>query len=84
MSAQIIDDQEGKTLVSVSAKDIKNLSSGKGESQRVALAKALGKEIAARAEKKKIKEVVFDRGPYAYHGRVKAFAESARAGGLKF
>ncbi len=76
--AQIIDDSKGVTTVSASERDIK-VKGNKTES-----AFAVGEMIAAKAKEKKIKEVVFDRGGYLYHGRVKALAEGARKGGLKF
>lgn len=78
--AQIIDDESGKTLVSASSteKDFKNYGGN------VEAAKKVGEALAQRASKKKIKQVVFDRGGYLYHGRVKALAESARANGLEF
>ena len=79
--AQIIDDVAGVTLVSAStiAKgvDVKKLSKSDA-------AKAVGKELAARAKKAKISTVVFDRGGYLYTGRVKALADGAREGGLVF
>ena len=78
IKAQLIDDAAGKTLVSASDHDIKDKLTG------AKLAEAVGKELAQRASKKKISSVVFDRGPYAYHGRVKAVAEGARNNGLKF
>ncbi len=81
--AQIIDDAAGHTRVSASSRDQevqKTLKSG----GNVAAAKAVGKTLAERAKAAGISEVVFDRGGYAYHGRVKALAEAARAGGLKF
>lgn len=77
LSAQIIDDQKRQTLVSASDSEIK----GKNGLER---AKQVGQLIADRAKKKKIEAVAFDRGAYAYHGQVKALAEAARAGGLKF
>ena len=77
--AQIIDDTTGKTLVSCSSVELK-LELG----SNVEAAKQVGSEIAARALKKKIKQVVFDRGGYIYHGRVKALAEAAREAGLEF
>jgi large subunit ribosomal protein L18 len=77
--AQIIDDQAGKTLAAACSLDKKI----KGGSNREA-AEAVGKLLAERAVKAGIKEVAFDRGRYPYHGRVKALAEGARAGGLKF
>ena len=76
---QIIDDVNGKTLVACSSVDMKLENGGNIEA-----AKAVGSEIASRAKKKKIKKVVFDRGGYIYHGRVKALAESAREAGLEF
>lgn len=77
--AQIIDDEKGETLVSVSEKEVV-----KTGSKKVEAAFALGKLLAEKAKKKKVSEVVFDRGSFAYHGRVKAFAEGAREGGLIF
>ena len=81
--AQIIDDTKGITLVSASTleKDIKSKIK-KGSSKLAA--EETGKLIAERAKKAKISEVVFDRGAYIYHGRVKALAEAARNGGLSF
>jgi len=76
-SAQLIDDQAGVTLAAIS--DIKE----KG-STNIASATKLGKAIATAAKKVKITTVVFDRGGYAYHGQVKAFAEAAREAGLQF
>lgn len=77
--AQIIDDENGKTLVSSSAKDIKNKKFNKTEA-----AKEIGKVLAEKAKAKGIGEVVFDKGAYKYHGRVKALADGAREGGLEF
>lgn len=81
--AQIIDDENQKTLVSASTleKEIKQLCQGKSKSEQ---AKIVGQEIAKRALKNKIKEVVFDRGGYIYIGRVQALADGAREAGLKF
>ena len=78
--AQIIDDVEGKTLVSASTldKEIKTKHSN------IEAAKELGALIAKRATEKNIKTVVYDRGGYIYHGVVKEFAESARSAGLEF
>ena len=79
---QVIDDLEGKTLVSASSAEGK-----KGERRgggNVAAAKEVGKAIAQRAKAKGITKVVFDRGGYIYHGRVKALADAAREGGLQF
>jgi ribosomal protein L18, bacterial type len=77
--AQIIDDVNGTTLVSANSVEMKIANGG-----NVAAAKQVGEEIAKRAKKAKIEEVVFDRGGYIYHGRVKALAEAAREAGLKF
>ncbi len=81
--AQIIDDRKGLTLASASTLD-EGLKAGiKTTSDRDA-AKAVGKLIAERAKTKNVTEVVFDRGKYLYHGRVKALADGAREGGLSF
>ena len=81
ITAQIIDDEKGVTLVSASTleSELKITNGGNVEA-----AKLIGAEIAKRAKKAKIEEVVFDRGGYLYHGRVKALAEAARENGLKF
>jgi large subunit ribosomal protein L18 len=76
--AQLIDDEAGKTLVAASSKDIKKID------KKVNLAVEVGKLLAQKAGEKKISSAVFDRGGFAYHGRVKALAEGAREGGLKF
>ena len=81
ISAQIIDDEKGVTLVSVSTLE-KELNIKNGGN--VEAAKKVGAEIAKRAKKAKINEVVFDRSGYLYHGRVKALAEAARENGLEF
>src|SRR5690349_21788074 len=78
--AQVIDDTKGHTVVSASTKE-KSGGSGGGN---VAGAKAIGKLVAQRAQEKGIQAVVFDRGGYLYHGRVKALADAAREAGLKF
>ena len=78
--AQIIDDVAGKTLVSASTVE----KSFEGNGSNVEAAKKIGAVIAERALKQGVEEVVFDRGGYIYHGRVKALAEAAREGGLKF
>ena len=81
IEAQIIDDVKGVTLVSASSLEKElNLKNG----GNVEAAKVIGTEIAKRAKKAKINTVVFDRGGYLYHGRVKALAEAARDGGLEF
>ncbi len=85
--AQIINDQKGQTLVAASEKDLiskqktKSKNDSKTKSDR---AKEVGRAIAQKALKIGIKKVVFDRGPFKYHGRVKALAEAARKDGLKF
>lgn len=81
--AQIIDDVKGETLVSASTLDpeVKAALNGKSKTEQ---AKLVGETIAKRALKKKIKEVVFDRGGYIYIGRVQALADGAREAGLKF
>ncbi len=81
--AQVIDDVKGETLAAASSieKDMRGqLKTG----ANIEAAKAVGKLVAERAGAKGIKDVVFDRGGYLYHGRVKALAEAAREGGLKF
>jgi large subunit ribosomal protein L18 len=81
--AQIVDDSSGQTLVSASSMDKevrKTLKSG----GNVAAAKTVGQILAARAKAAGLARVVFDRGGYGYHGRVKALADAAREGGLKF
>ncbi len=75
--AQMIDDDKGVTLASVHSKEIK--SGGK----KTEISFELGKALAKKALDKKIKQAVFDRGGYKFHGRVKAVAEGARQGGLK-
>jgi large subunit ribosomal protein L18 len=81
--AQVIDDVKGETVASASSleKDMRtNLKTG----ANIEAAKAVGKRLAERAASKGIKLVVFDRGGYLYHGRVKALADAAREGGLNF
>ena len=75
--AQLIDDQKGETLASASTLKLKT-------GGNVAAAKDIGKAIAEKAKEKGIKKVVFDRGGFLYHGRVKALAEAAREAGLEF
>ncbi len=93
--AQVIDDAEGKTLVAASSldKDAKPAKAAKGSKAaksaktgggNVAAAKTIGKLVAERAKETGITRVVFDRGGYPYHGRVRALAEAARAAGLEF
>ncbi len=88
--AQLIDDQKGKTLVSASDLDVgskkdKSKKSKKKElTGKAAVAYRVGQIIAEKGLNKKYKKVVFDRGGYKYHGRIKALAEGAREGGLDF
>ena len=81
--AQIIDDTQGATLASASSLD-RDLKSKLKSGGSVDAAGEVGKLIAARARDAGVAEVVFDRGPYLYHGRVKALAEAAREAGLAF
>jgi len=78
--AQIINDEIGQTLVGISEKELRV----KEKANKTERAKELGVALAKKAIDKKIKFVAFDRGSYLYHGRVKALAEGAREGGLKF
>jgi len=80
---QVIDDRSGKTLVSASSVDAETKKNLKGGGN-VAAAKVIGKTVAERAKSAGISKVVFDRGGYKYHGRVKALADAAREAGLKF
>jgi len=96
--AQLIDDEKGKTLIAASDLELKKprrkaASQPQGKktkkemaarSGKTAIAYEVGKLIAQKAIKKKIEKIVFDRGGYKYHGRVKALAEGARSAGLKF
>ena len=79
ISVQIIDDVTGTTLASAST-----LEDKKVKGSNLDAATHIGKLIAERAKKAKIEDVIFDRGPYLYHGRVKALADAAREAGLKF
>ena len=81
--AQLIDDVKGATLAAASSLE-KTMREGAKTGADIAAAKAVGKLIAERAKEKGIKDVVFDRGGYLYHGRVKALADAAREGGLTF
>lgn len=80
---QIIDDAQGRTVASASSLEKANRERLK-TGATVEAAKLIGQQIAERAVQARIREVVFDRGAYMYHGRVKALAEGAREGGLKF
>ncbi len=77
--AQMIDDNTGKTLVSASSRELVKAKKGK----KVDQAKALGTLIAEKSKKLSIKEAIFSKGPYLYHGRIKSLAEGAREAGLK-
>ncbi|MCA1403011.1 50S ribosomal protein L18 [Ensifer sp. IC3342] len=81
--AQIIDDVAGKTIASASTLDT-DLRSSLKTGADTAAATAVGKLLAERASKAGVKDVVFDRGAFIYHGRIKALAEAAREGGLNF
>lgn len=86
IAAQLIDDAAGRTLAAASDRELKkaDLKGAEGMAAKVAVAYAVGQAIAGKAKKAGISAVVFDRGGYAYHGRVKALADGARAGGLQF
>jgi large subunit ribosomal protein L18 len=81
--AQVIDDQKGVTLAAASTLEEGFKKGGKTGADKTA-AQAIGKLVAERAVKAGVESVVFDRGAYLYHGRVKALADGAREGGLKF
>ena len=81
--AQIIDDESGRTVVAASSLE-KDARAGLKTGADVEAAKTIGKLIAERAVAAGVTEIVFDRGAYMYHGRVKALAEGAREGGLQF
>jgi large subunit ribosomal protein L18 len=80
---QLIDDDKGVTLATASTLE-KTMREAGNKGADIDAAKAVGKLIAERAKEKNIKEVVFDRGSYLYHGRIKALADAAREGGLNF
>jgi large subunit ribosomal protein L18 len=82
VSAQIIDDEKGLTIVSMSDKSLGKL--GELGKDGIGRAKELGKLLAEKAKIKKIKKIVFDKGGYKYHGKIKAIADGAREGGLEF
>lgn len=81
--AQVIDDSQGHTLIAASSLDAEIKSDLKGKS-KTGRAEIVGSLLAKRATGKKISQVAFDRGGFKYHGRVKALADAARKGGLKF
>lgn len=80
---QVIDDSSGRTIVSASTAD-KGLKTNVKAGGNIEAARAVGVEIAKRAVEKGVRQVIFDRGGYIYHGRVKALADAAREGGLEF
>ena len=81
--AQVVDDETGRTLVAADSRS-KAFRAGQPKGGNVAAAKAVGEQLAQKAKAAGITQVVFDRGGYQYHGRVKALADAARAGGLVF
>jgi large subunit ribosomal protein L18 len=81
--AQVIDDGKGETIASASSLE-KDMRATLGTGANITAAKAIGKLVAERAAAKGVKDVVFDRGGYLYHGRVKALADAARESGLNF
>ena len=81
--AQVIDDNSGRTLAAASTAESSLLGKNKAAANKAA-AEQIGKAIAERLLAKKLERVVFDRGGFFYHGKVKALADAARAGGLKF
>jgi len=81
--AQVIDDEKGETLVAASSLE-KDMRGSLKTGADIGAAKAVGKLVAERAVGKGITDVIFDRGGYRYHGRVKALADAAREGGLEF
>jgi large subunit ribosomal protein L18 len=81
--AQLIDDDTGRTLAAASTTERSLLDKDKAAANKTA-AEQIGKAIAERSLAKKLEQVVFDRGGFLYHGKVKALADAARAGGLKF
>lgn len=81
--AQVIDDEQGRTLATASTVE-KDLRGSLKTGANTAAAEAVGRAVAERAVKAGVSQVIFDRGGYNYHGRVKALAEAAREGGLKF
>jgi large subunit ribosomal protein L6 len=86
IEGQLVNDDDSRTVIGLSTLDagLRDFKSESDKNRRVQHAKAAGKALAAKAKEKGIEAVVFDRGGYKYHGRVRAFAEGAREGGLKF
>ena len=83
ISAQLIDDASGKTLAAATDAKMKK-ADAEGMEAKIAKAFAVGKDLAEKAKKAGVTAVVFDRGGFTYHGRIKALADGARAGGLEF
>jgi large subunit ribosomal protein L18 len=81
--AQVVDDKDGRTVATASTLDTGIKSSSESKNKK-AMAEMVGKLIAERTKEKGIEQVVFDRGGYKYHGRVKALADAARGAGLRF
>jgi len=81
--AQVVDDTQGRTLASASTID-PEVRAQIGDLNKIGQAKVVGKMLAERAQKAGVKQVVFDRGGYRYHGRVKALADASREAGLDF
>ncbi len=84
IDAQLVDDTSGKTLLGLSSRSLSLPAPAEGKQGKVETGNRLGKALAALAKEQGIERVVFDRNGYLYHGRVKAVAEGARAGGLIF
>ena len=84
ITAQLVDDLVGHTLVSASTVEKALADELKDAKSKVEMAHKIGLALGQRAKKKKISQVVFDRGPYLYHGRIKAVADGARESGLEF
>jgi len=82
INVQLIDDSAGRTLLAFSDRDLERAKKSQGK--RTEVAARIGEQLAREAKKKKIVRIVFDRGGRKYHGRIKALAEAARKGGLKF
>ncbi len=81
---QLVDDDKGKTLIAASDLEIKSSSKKQKTANKTVVAHEVGELLAKKAIEKKFEKMVFDRGGYKYHGRIKALAEGAREGGLKF
>jgi large subunit ribosomal protein L18 len=84
VEGQIVDDDRGVTLLGVTSQSVESVEAEEGMAAKVAASYAAGKQLGERAREQGIEKIVFDRGGYLYHGRVKAFADGARAGGLDF